>query len=120
MEVQGIVPSAEDVQRMNDVSIEIAADEANEYLVRMAVLKTVKSMVTEEVFLDIEQAMADSYNREFKIVDQPLGQAEDQGYCFGDIYIDQTTCGGFCGDDFAGTIGIPLPNGKFFQFCYSM
>lgn len=119
MEVQGFVP-AEDVQRMNAVSIEIAEDDANEYLVRMSILNTVKSMVTQEVFLDIERAMADSYNREFKIVDQPLGQAEDQGYCFGDIFIDQTTCGGFSGDEFAGTIGIPLPNGKFLQFSYSM
>lgn len=120
MEDQVFVPTAEDVQRMNEVSIEIAEDSANEYLVRMAVLKTVKSMVTESVFLDIELAMADSYNRDFKIVDQPLGQAEDQGHSFGDIYVDQRTCASFCGDDFAGTIGIPLPNGKFFQFSYSM
>ena len=120
MDVQGFVPTAEDVQRVNEVSIEIAQEDANEYLVRMSILKTVRSMVTDKVFLDIERAMADSYNREYKIVDHPLGQAEDQGYSFGEIFIDQTTCGGFCGDDFAGTIGIPLPNGKFFQFCYSM
>lgn len=92
----------------------------HEFQERAAVLAIVRAMVTDDCYLDIERAMADSFNRDFKIVDQPLGEPEDQGHCFGAIYVYQTLHGGICGDDYAGTIGIPLPNGKFLQFNYSM
>ena len=95
-------------------------DSHQQFHQRAAVLAVVKGMVTESCFLDIERAMADSYNRDFKIVDLPIGDAQDQGHCFGNIYVHQTTTGGFAGDDYAGTICIPLPNGKFLQFNYWM
>ena len=120
METQAVVLPVGQEHPVCDPHFVIDQDSHFEFQERAAVLAVVKAMVTDDCFLDIERAMADSYNRNFKIVDQPIGEGEDQGHCFGDIFVHQTTNGGISGDDYAGTISIPLPNGKFLQFDYWM
>jgi len=86
-----------------------------------AVLAQVKMLVSEEVFSEIMSEIDESgYAYDFQIADAPKGHADDQGAAWGDTYVDQTTNGGHTGDEFAGTVSIPLGNGKFFQFGYSM
>lgn len=55
------------------------------------------------------------------IVDYKKGKLQE---VFGDIikeeWVNQTTDGGFTGDEFAGTIYFELKNGKYLQFAYAM
>ncbi|MHD0644204.1 hypothetical protein ACYPKM_01040 [Pseudomonas aeruginosa] len=87
---------------------------------RTAVLNEVRALVTPEVFAEIEEAITDSeQTTRFEIVDQAVGEPQDDGYSF-QVYINQTLHGGHTGDDFAGTVCIPLPDGRFLKFEYSM
>lgn len=57
----------------------------------------------------------------YEIVDSYKGDKEDEEEFCGSldfIYIDQWRNGGYIGDDFAGDIYIPLPDGKFLKAMY--
>jgi hypothetical protein len=84
------------------------------------VLDQVQAMVTPEAFQQIKNTLADSgYTHSYQIGDHALGEPQDDGYVMGDVYVDQTTNGGLTGDDYAGTISMPLPAGRYFQFCFA-
>lgn len=58
---------------------------------------------------------------DFAIVDEHEGSREAcTGYAFRYVYLDQYSNGGYCGDDFAGWVWIPLPGAKFLKFHYAM
>jgi hypothetical protein len=56
----------------------------------------------------------------FLIVDKPVGVEQDEEFDHGKRYVNQTKNGGYSGDDFAGTISIPIGCGKWLQFNYIM
>ena len=89
----------------------------------MGVLETVESLVTPEMFKDIEDAILHSeYAYNYKITDAPKGefQQEDEYPALGGIWVDQTTNGGYSGDDFAGTVSVKIDDRNYFEFTYSM
>ena len=77
-------------------------------------------MVSPEVFQQIKDTLCDSgFTHSYFIADQPLGEPQDNGFVLGDVYVNQTTNGGISGDECAGTMSMPLPAGRHFQFCYA-
>lgn len=79
------------------------------------ILAQVKAMVAPEVFAQIEEELEESGEVfDFSIVDQPAGQPQDNGFSLGDVYVEQSS--GLAGDDFSGTVAMPLPGGRYFQF----
>lgn len=56
-----------------------------------------------------------------QIVDNKVGQHQEvDGELIKEEWVNQTTNGGFTGDDFAGSIYFKLKNGKYLEFGYSM
>ena len=85
-----------------------------------AVLDQVQAIVSPEAFQQIAEALSDSeYTCDYQIVGQPVGLAQDDGYVLGDVFVNQTTNGGISGDEYAGTICMPLTAGSYFQFYYA-
>lgn len=85
-----------------------------------AVLDQVQALVTPEAFQQIKDTLTDcGYTHSYLIADRPLGEPQDDEYLLGDVYVDQTTNGGHTGDDYAGTMSMPLSAGRYFQFCYA-
>ena len=82
----------------------------------------VKPLASEDEFNDILDILAecdDTYD--YSIEDKPKGKYQEEDYDFiKGALVNQTTNGGYTGDEFAGTVSIKLPNGKYFQFYYSM
>lgn len=102
----------------NDAAIALELDQL--YAKNQAVLDQVQATVSPEAFQQIKSTLADSgYTHGYQITDHPLGEPQDDGFELGDVYVDQTTSGGFTGDDYAGTMSMPLPTGRYFQFCYA-
>ncbi|CAD0264246.1 hypothetical protein DENIT_20135 [Pseudomonas veronii] len=84
-----------------------------------AVLDQVQALVSPEAFQQIKDTLCDSgYTHGYLIADRPLGEPQDDGFVLGDVYVDQTLNGGFTGDDYAGTMSLPLQAGRYFQFNY--
>ncbi len=82
------------------------------------VLAQVKAMVTPEVFAQIEEELEESGEVfDFELVAKPAGEPQDNGFLLGDVYVDQSC--GMSDDDFTGTVAIPLPDGRYFQFGFS-
>lgn len=57
----------------------------------------------------------------YEIIDQPIGKLQpEEGYeGFDRIYVDQHSGGHPAGDDYYGTICVPLPDGRYFKFHFS-
>ena len=87
------------------------------------VLNTVKGFLSEDQFEDVLNLLEECYNTyNYSIEDKPKGdyqEEEDYPNLVG-IWVNQTTNGGYSGDEFAGTISVKLSNDKYFQFYYSM
>lgn len=97
------------------------AHERAEEVKRQSVLEKVRQLVTAEVYAEIiVELTEDGYTFDYQIASTPKGQEQDDGAAWGKHFVNQTTNGGFTGDDFAGTVSIPLGDGRFFQFGYSM
>lgn len=81
------------------------------------ILQAVKAMVTVEVFAEIECELGESESvGQYQIIDTPVGQPQDNEFSLGDVYVDQHC--GVCEDDFYGTVALPLPDGRYFQFSF--
>jgi len=97
------------------------AHERAEDVKRQAVLQEVQSVVSAEVYTDIvEELTADGYTFDYQIASSPIGQEQYGGDAWGKHYVDQTTNGGYTGEEYAGTVSIPLGDGRYFQFSYTM
>ena len=82
------------------------------------VLAAVQAMVSPEIFKQVEDEIVAAENTyDYEIVSQPAGHAQDNGFALGDVYVDQSC--GICGDDFSGTVALPLPDGRYFQFSFN-
>lgn len=89
---------------------------------RRTAMEFVASIVSKRKLKHIEEYIKEGcdYTCEFEIVDSHGGERQDEtGYAFRYVYIDQYCCGGWSGDDFAGWIWIPLPQGKYLKFHYA-
>jgi len=85
-----------------------------------AVLDQVRVLVSSEAFEQIKETLSDSdYTYNYQIVGQPIGAPQDDGFLLGEVFVHQTTNGGITGDEFAGTMCMPLTDGSYFQFCYA-
>lgn len=85
------------------------------------VLDQVSAKVSPEVFADIESCIAESgMVHDLKLTDRPIGQEQDDGYVFGPHFVNQTCNGGYSGDDYEGTVSVPLNASEWLQFSYSM
>jgi hypothetical protein len=97
------------------------AHERDEEAKRQEVLREVQRIVSAEVYAEIMAELAeDGYTFDYKIASAPLGREQDDGAAWGKHYVNQTTNGGYTGDEYAGTVSIPMRDGRFFQFGYSM
>lgn len=77
------------------------------HLSNQAVLDQVQALITPEAFQQIKDTLTDSgYTHSYLITDRPLGESQDDDYVRGDVCVDQTTNGGYTGDDYAGTISM--------------
>lgn len=85
-----------------------------------AVLDQVSTLVPPEAFQQITEYLSDSgWTFDYQLVGEPVGAAQDEGFLLGEIYVNQTMNGGYSGDDYAGTVCMPISAGRYFQFAYS-
>ena len=102
---------------------EWAEDEKKKNAQNREVLKIVKSKVSKKVFKDIKQTLIESENTyDYSIVDKPIGEFQTESY-FKELqgqWVDQTTNGGYSGDDYAGTICVQISKTEYFKWHYSM
>lgn len=92
-----------------------------EELKRKNVLSQVERLASKRVFKEIQVELADCSNTfDYQIAEVPVGKEQDDGASWGKHFVNQTTNGGYSGDDYAGTISIPLKDGRYFQFGYTM
>lgn len=86
------------------------------------ILEQVRQLVTTKMF-DAITAYLDEDDflvvDDFKIATEPCGELEEQDYLFSPFYVRQESVG-IEGDSFTGTISIPLPDSRYFQFSYSV
>lgn len=123
----GAEHAATDIEsgRPDDVECMAAYDQMHREMAEQrdqekAVLDQVRAMVSPEAFGEIVDAISDSgHTHSYLIASAPLGEPQDDDFSLGDVYVDQTTNGGMSGDDFAGTMSMPLPDGRYFQFSYA-
>ena len=88
---------------------------------REEILGVVKARVSPDVYSDIEECIEESgHTHSFSIVAASCGAVQSDDYAFGDYYVDQYDNGGISGDDFAGSICIPIGEGQFLLFHYEM
>ena len=115
--------SKEEAEELDKICKEEAEAENREFRQNAVVLEKVKSMVSSEMFEDIKASLEDSENTfSFIITNKPKGehQQEAEYPAIGGIWVDQTTNGGYSGDDYAGTVSIKLKKNKYFEYSYWM
>ena len=85
------------------------------------IIKRIKRYLPECWFKQIEYCIEDSgWCTRFEIVKSTEGhEKQNDGYRF-KVFVDQYCNGGYWGDEFAGTICIPIKNGNYLKFHYSM
>ena len=86
-------------------------------------LASIKKLIQENKFDEILSIIEESeYTYDFKLTKEPKGkfQEERELEVLKGIFVNQTTNGGYTGDEFAGTISIEYNDGAYLQFSYSM
>ena len=71
-------------------------------------LKQLKEYLSEE--------LDNTFSYEIVSEDKIFGTKQEEPYWFKYIFIRQTV--GYLGDDYSGTIFVPITKDKFFKFCY--
>ena len=94
------------------------------------ILSKFDSQISKEILQILEAHETCLSQQYFKIVDDKIGRkASTKEFCeFEDykfkkikfVWINQTTNGGYNGDDFCGDIYIPVLDGKFLKIYYSI
>lgn len=114
-------PTERDLAAMAAMDALIHEEDRAEEQQRQAVLEKVIGIVSADVYAEILEELTESgYTHDYKVTSIPVGQEQYDGASWGNTFVNQTTNGGFTGDEYAGTVSIPLGDGKFFQFAYSM
>lgn len=121
METEEFTLSEEDLVAMRAADTAMMEHERAEEAKRQSVLAEVRGIVSAEVYAAIQEELADSgFTFDYQIAGTPIGQEQDEEAPWGKHFVNQTTNGGYSGDDYEGTVSIPLVDGRFFQFGYSM
>ena len=101
-----------------DALIEIGQSTKDAYVLNIA-----KGLLSKDEFDDVKLLIDDSVTTsDYSIEDEPKGEYQKNSD-YPDIkgyFVNQTTNGGYAGDEYAGTISVNLSNGKYLQFHYSM
>jgi hypothetical protein len=88
-----------------------------------SILEYVKSKVSDGAYKEIIEELKEcwlTYNYEIvKIPDGEMRKCDEYDFIEG-VYVNQTTNGGYSGDNFAGTCAIKIAHDEYFQFYYSM
>lgn len=113
--------SEQDFVTMAAMDTLLLAEEQAEEQKRNTILAEVRSIVSAEVYAAILDELAEvGHTFDYKIAPIGIGHEQDDGAAWGKHFVNQTTNGGYSGDEYAGTVSIPLGDGRFFQFGYSM
>ncbi len=89
----------------------------------LKILDDIKLKVSDDIYKEILIVIEESENTyNFQILDKPKGkfQDEDDFVYLGGFWVDQTTNGGYTGDEYAGTVSIKIDEDVYLQFNYSM
>jgi hypothetical protein len=90
---------------------------------KQKVLEYVQSQLDNDSYEDVLFSIEWSeYTYDYIITDKPKGkyQEETDFNALKGQWVNQTTNGGYIGDEFAGTISVQLNKNIYFQFSYSM
>jgi len=100
-----LVEAAKDLSVMNTVKLRVSP---NDYLS----IITYMNGVAVELGAQLHQ---------YSIEDEPKGEIQkgDSASSYGDVYVDQGYQADMC-DVFQGTVSIPIDDGQYLQFHYSM
>lgn len=98
---------------------ELAKEEEKRYEEDQKILSLVQSKVSEAVFEDIKTSIEMSENTyDYLISDGPIGDYQDDSDF--EQWVNQTTNGGYTGDEYAGTVSIKISEKEYFQYSYWM
>ena len=121
METEDFTLSERDLAAMRAADAAMMEHERAEEAKRQSVLAEVRKIVSAEVYVAIQEELTDSaFTFDYQIASTPIGQEQDDDAPWGKHFVNQTTNGGYTGDEYEGTVSIPLVDGRFFQFGYSM
>lgn len=115
--------SEEDKIAYDKAMDEYIAAEKLAYEKDQKVLELVKSKISKTAYEDVLYEIEVSENTwNYLITDEPKGryQEDTEFEELGGLWVDQTTNGGYLGDEYAGTVSIKISDDEFFQFEYSM
>ena len=83
-----------------------------------AVFKEIRKLVSAYKVRKLREYMSDSHYWNLKIVYfHGAVKPQDEPYWFKKAYVSQSC--GYIGDDYYGTIWIPLPNGNYLEYSFS-
>ncbi|WP_298151153.1 hypothetical protein [Flavobacterium sp.] len=114
-----IILTESDRRLMAEHDAALIEEERAEAEQKEAVLKAVQALVPVTVYAEILDELTDGYTFDYTITATPLGKKQDDGAAWGPHFVNQTTNGGYTGDEYSGTVSIPLGDGRFFQFGYA-
>lgn len=82
-----------------------------------AAFKEIRKLVSAYKVRKLREYMSETAYWNLKIVDTPgADKPQDEPYWFKQAYVSQSC--GYSGDDYSGTIWIPLPNGKYLEYLF--
>jgi hypothetical protein len=110
---------SQDVEYIDYVDAMREAEEKNS-ADKNKVLNELKKVISVHKFDELQEFLKDDGKETFnyKIVDESkiFGSKQTEPYWFKHIFISQSV--GYLGDDYSGTIFIPISKDKFFKFEY--
>jgi len=108
----------EESERMAQEEITIIKEIAKENKKDLDFFNSQKKYLSEDQLYYLEEEIKGcDYIGNFKIISKPIGnKQQEQGF---DMWVNQTTNGGYTGDEFRGDCCILMSNGKYLQWSYS-
>jgi hypothetical protein len=82
------------------------------------IINEAKKYLNEKQIEELELAFDETYNHSFEIVNYKKGDLDDD-YEEIKLYVNQTTNGGYTGDEFAGEQYVKLAHKKYLMWYYS-
>ncbi len=110
--------SKEEADKIDKAMVEHALQErAREEKLFFEIMKEKGWRFLWKVFIEIDESCANSI---IGFVDKPHGTKDVRDKDSLEIWVNQTTDGGYSGDSYAGTCDIKISEGKYLRFSYSM
>ena len=110
------------MKNLNKSILQEAREEADKFEKEQAenekaAFKEIRKLVSAYKVRKLREYMSDTAYWNLKIVDtHGAVKPQDEPYWFKQAYVFQYC--GYSGDDYSGTIWIPLPNGKYLEFSF--